>query len=127
MTMRISRLSDLPARCLLRRPSPATLLSGGLALPASAAVQDRLPDVRLGLQPTSASTARLGRQALVERVQAVASGSLRALSASLIVPYGRRLQPRYCVTAVRGEILRAMPRAGARRPMMKVGAGPAAD
>jgi UrcA family protein len=85
----------------------ATLLSGGLALPASAA-QDRLPDVRLTYADLGLDSAA-GRHALVERVQAVAADHCSRFGA-LIVPYGRRQQPRYCLIAVRGEILRAMPR-----------------
>jgi UrcA family protein len=84
------------------------LLSAGLALPASAAVQDRLPEIRLGYSDLGLDSAA-GRQALVERVQTVARDHC-ARYGVLIVPYERRLQPRYCVTAVRGEILRAMPR-----------------
>lgn len=89
----------------------ATLLAGLAlcsALPASAVAQERFPDVRLTYGDLGLDTAT-GRQALVARVQATATDHC-ARYGPLIVPHERQGQARYCIHAVRGDILRALPR-----------------
>jgi UrcA family protein len=94
-----------------RRAAVATLLGAlalGSALPASAGVQERFPEVRLVYGDLRLDTAT-GRQALVARVQATATDHC-ARYGTLIMPHERQRQPRYCIHAVRGDILRALPR-----------------
>lgn len=96
------------ARSLCLAIAAAALFSIGAAPLAMADGQDPLPQIRLTYSDLSLERPA-DRQALVERVQSVATDHC-ARFGRLIVPYERRLQPRYCVVAVRGEILRAMPR-----------------
>lgn len=88
----------------------ATLAALLLAAPSPAAAsgQERFPDVRLTYGDLALNSAT-GRQALVERVEATASSHCARYGA-LILPPERRGQSRYCVYAVRGDILRALPR-----------------
>lgn len=92
------------------RAAMAMLLAGLAlaALPASASAQERFPDVRLTYGDLGLNTAT-GRQALVARVEATATDHCSRYGA-LILPRERQGQSRYCIYAVRGDILRALPR-----------------
>ncbi|WP_439473112.1 UrcA family protein [Brevundimonas sp.] len=80
----------------------------GFAAPVSAADEERFPEIRLAYRDLALDTPA-GLRALVERVDLTAAAHC-ARYGSLIVPYERRGQTRYCIYAVRAEMLRAMPR-----------------
>jgi UrcA family protein len=82
-------------------------LGAGAALPAAAQDPDRFPQIRMTYRDLALDSAA-GRQALVERIQTTATAHC-AQYGPLIMPYERRLQPRYCISAVRGELLGALP------------------
>lgn len=84
------------------------LLGCGSVLPALAHAQDIFPEVRMSYGDLPLDTAA-GRRTLVERVDATAAAHCTRYGA-LIVPRDRQGQRHYCAYAVRGDILRALPR-----------------
>lgn len=65
------------------------------------------PEIHLTYRDLPLQT-RDGRRLLVDRIEDTAATHC-ARYANLIVPHHRRLQRPFCVNAVRGEILRALP------------------
>lgn len=83
-------------------------LGGATALPSLAQEATVFPQIRMTYRDLALDTVS-GQRELVERVQTTSEIHC-AKYGSLIVPYERRFQPRFCINAVRGEILSAMPR-----------------
>ena len=75
---------------------------------ARAEATERYPDIRLSYADLALDTS-LGRRAFADRVDSTATIHCERYGAQ-ITPYHRRAQPGFCVHAVRGEILRALPR-----------------
>jgi UrcA family protein len=83
-------------------------LAGTTALPSLAQEAAVFPQIRMTYRDLALDTVS-GQRALVERVQTTSEIHCAKYGA-LIVPYERRFQPRFCINAVRSEILSAMPR-----------------
>lgn len=79
------------------------------ATPCGAAqATEHYPDIRLTYADLALDTPA-GRRALVERVENTATRHC-VLHGPLILPRHRRAQSGFCAHAVRGDILRALPR-----------------
>jgi|GEM_PF-1290206 len=74
---------------------------------ARAQASERYPEIRLSYADLALDTP-VGRRAFVDRVDSMATIHCERYGAQ-ITPYNRRAQPGFCVHAVRGEILRALP------------------
>lgn len=75
---------------------------------AQAQATEDYPDIRLTYADIPLDTLA-GRRAFVDRVDSTATAHC-ARYGPRIVPYHLRLQPRFCIGAVRAEILGALPR-----------------
>lgn len=75
---------------------------------ARAQTTERYPEIRLSYADLALDTP-VGRRAFVDRVNSTATSHCLRYGAE-IVPHDRRAQPSFCINAVRGEILRALPR-----------------